>query len=54
MAHRVGLHDSQAAIKCIEQDGAVILTGFSNKEGVERVNADAEPYINAIVQDVIH
>ena len=52
MIRRVPLDMPSAAIKAIEEDGGVILTGFSSVEDVQRVNAHAEPYINAIVDDV--
>ena len=52
MARRVPLNDVEMAIKIIEQDGGVILTGFSEIVDVEKVNSDAAPYIAAIQQEV--
>lgn len=52
MARSVPLSDTNTAIKYIEEDGGVILTGFTNRTDVEQVNADAEPYISAILKDV--
>ncbi|MCJ1230377.1 hypothetical protein MMC12_007050 [Toensbergia leucococca] len=48
MARRVSLHDVKTAIRTIEEDGGVILTGFSTVADVEQVNKDALPYISAI------
>lgn len=53
MARRVSLNDPDLAIKIIEEDGGVILTDFTTTTLVEQVNADAAPYINAIVKEVI-
>lgn len=52
MARRVPLNDPATIIRCIEEDGGVILTGFSSIADVQKVNADAAPYINAILEDV--
>lgn len=52
MARRVALKDMAAVIQIIKEDGGVILTNFSSTEDVERVNADAAPYIQKIVDDV--
>lgn len=52
MARRVPVSDTKTAIQYIEEDGGVILTGFTSREDVEQVNADAEPYIRAILEDV--
>ena len=52
MARRVPLNDVETAIKIIEQDGGVILTGFSNIVDVEKVNSDAAPFIAAIQAEV--
>ena len=52
MARRVALKDIAAVIQIIKEDGGVILTNFSSTEDVERVNADAAPYIQKIVDDV--
>ena len=52
MARRVPLHDVEMAIKTIEQDGGVILTGFSSIADIEKVNSDAEPFIQAIKAEV--
>ena len=53
MARRVSLNDPDLAIKIIKEDGGVILTDFTTTALVEQVNADAAPYINAIVKEVI-
>lgn len=52
MARRVSLHDPTAVIRYIEEDGGVILTGFASIADVQTVNADAAPYINAILENV--
>ena len=52
MARRVALEDINAVIQNIKEDGGVILTNFSSTEDVERVNADAAPYIQKIIDDV--
>ena len=52
MVRRVALEDTNAVIQSIKEDGGVILTNFSSTEDVERVNADAAPYIQKIVDDV--
>lgn len=52
MARRVPLNDPATIIRYIEEDGGVILTGFSSVADVQNVNADAAPYINAILEDV--
>ena len=53
MARRVSLNDPDLAIEVIKEDGGVILTDFTTTTLVEQVNADAAPYINAIVKEVI-
>ena len=52
MARRVALSDTVAVVQSIKEDGGVILTNFSSTEDVERVNADAAPYIQKIIDDV--
>ena len=52
MARRVTLHDPATAIKYLREDGGVILTNFSTIDDLEKVNADAAPFIDAIVKDV--
>ena len=52
MARRVALKDTAAVIRSLKEDGGVILTNFSSTEDVERVNADATPYIQKIIDDV--
>ncbi|KAL8785047.1 MAG: hypothetical protein Q9195_008807 [Heterodermia aff. obscurata] len=52
MARRVTLHDPTTAIKYLREDGGVILTDFSTIDDLEKVNADAAPYIEAIIKDV--
>ncbi len=52
MARRVPLTDPDRAIQILEEDGGVIVTGFSSIADVDKVNAEATPYINAIVEDV--
>ncbi|MCJ1404218.1 hypothetical protein MMC11_007443 [Xylographa trunciseda] len=51
MIQRVPLNEPGLVIRAIKEDGGVILTGFSSVEDVQKVNADAAPYINAIVDD---
>ena len=52
MARRVNFRDSDAVIQSVKEDGGVILTNFSSTEDVKKVNADAAPYIQKIIQDV--
>ena len=52
MARRAPFKDPSTVIQYIEEDGGVILTGFSSITDVQTVNADAAPYINAIIEDV--
>ena len=52
MARRVDFSDRNAVIQSIKEDGGVILTHFSRTEDVEKVNADAAPYIQSIIEDV--
>ena len=52
MARRVALHDPTTAIKYLREDGGVILTNFSTIDDLEKVNADAAPFIDAILKDV--
>ena len=52
MARRVPLHDVETAVEIIEQDGGVILTGFSSITDVDRVNSDAAPFLAAIKAEV--
>lgn len=53
MARRISLTNPDRAIEILKEDGGVILTGFAKAEDVEKVNADAAPYIDAIIKDVI-
>lgn len=52
MARRVPLSDPEQAIHCIEEDGGVILTGFSRIEDVQRVTADSAPFIEDLAKRV--
>ena len=52
MARRVPLSDPDAAIAALKADGGVILTGFATALEVEQVNADAQPYLDAILKGV--
>lgn len=52
MARRTPLTDPHRAIDILKEDGGVILTGFTTTSDVEKVNADAAPYIKGIVEDV--
>lgn len=52
MARRAALHDTKSVIQILEEDGGVIVWGFSSAEDIYKVNADAEPYLKAIVDDV--
>jgi hypothetical protein len=54
MARRTPLTNPDRAIQILKEDGGVILTGFSSVSNVEKVNAEATPYIDAIVEDVTH
>lgn len=47
---RAPLHDAELAIQILEEDGGVILTGFSSVADVEAVNADAAPYLAAVMK----
>ncbi|CAF9943001.1 MAG: hypothetical protein ALECFALPRED_010419 [Alectoria fallacina] len=51
MARRVAFKDTVAVIQNIKEDGGVILTNFSSNEDVQRVNTDAAPYIQKIIDD---
>lgn len=52
MARRVPLHEADAAIRIIGEDGGVILTDFSSITDVETVNRDAAPFIAEIKAEV--
>ena len=52
MARRVALQDPNAAIRCLEEHGGVILTNFSSVGDVIQVNNDAAPFINEIIAEV--
>lgn len=54
MALRAPLNDPAAVIDCIKRDGGVILTEFSSATNVQKVNEDAAPYIDALVEEVHH
>ena len=54
MARRFSLQDPNAAIRCLEEHGGVILTDFSSVDDVIQVNNDAAPFINEIVAEVRH
>lgn len=54
MARRVQFNDTAAVIQTIKGDGGVILTGFSSIEDVQRVNADAAPFVKKVIDDVCH
>ncbi|KAJ9271222.1 hypothetical protein DTO212C5_2572 [Paecilomyces variotii] len=43
---RVDFNDLDKVISTIEQDGGVILTGFTTPEVVAQVNSEVEPYLN--------
>lgn len=43
---RVDFTDLDKVISTIEQDGGVILTGFTTPEVVAQVNSEVEPYLN--------
>ncbi|KAL8726067.1 MAG: hypothetical protein Q9166_006946 [cf. Caloplaca sp. 2 TL-2023] len=51
MARRVSLDDPDAIIQIIKEDGGVVLTDFSDTADVKKVNEDARPYINAILEE---
>ncbi len=52
MARRVPLSDPEQAIRCLEEDGGVILTGFSRIEDVHRVTAGSASFIEEIAKRV--
>ena len=52
MARRVPLSRADEVIQRLKEDGGVIVTGFSSEADVQRVNADARPYIDKVAQDV--
>ena len=52
MARRVPISETQKAIQAIEEDGGVILTGFSSVADVEKVSADAASFIDEILRKV--
>ena len=52
MARRVSLNEPEEAIKIIKQDGCVILSDFTSLEDLQKVNADAEPYLQAYHTEV--
>ena len=52
MARRIPFSDTEGAIRYIEEDGGVILTGFATEYEVATVNADAAPYISAVAAEV--
>ena len=54
MARRAALSDVETVIRIIEEDGGVILQGFSSLEDVQTVNNDAAPYLKVVVDDVSH
>lgn len=41
MARRVPLSDPELVIKALEEDGGVILTGFTSLEDLDAVNSDS-------------
>lgn len=45
MLQRVPLSSPEEAIKAIEADGGVILTGFTSLTAVAQVNSDMELYL---------
>ena len=47
MARRASLARPEEAIKIVEQDGCVVLTDFTSLEDLDRVTADAEPFLQS-------
>ncbi|KAL8819804.1 MAG: hypothetical protein Q9223_001841 [Gallowayella weberi] len=54
MAQRVSLDDPDRVILAVESDGGVILTGFSDVADVKKVNADATPFLEKIIEEADH
>lgn len=46
---RISLDDPDSTIRCISEDGGVILTSFASPEDVDKVNSDATTFIQAIL-----
>lgn len=44
---RVPLEDVDSAIRAVEEDGGVILTGFTTVEQLEQVAQDIEPHLRS-------
>ncbi|KAL9638267.1 MAG: hypothetical protein Q9164_001670 [Protoblastenia rupestris] len=51
MARRIPLNNPDDVIRCLEEDGGVILTNFSSVNDLHTVNQDVAPYINAIAEE---
>ncbi|KAG9241335.1 hypothetical protein BJ878DRAFT_521215 [Calycina marina] len=51
MARRATLSDIDRVIQIVEEDGGVVIEGFSSPEDVEKVNEDVKPYLEAITAD---
>ncbi|KAL8802059.1 MAG: hypothetical protein Q9182_004072 [Xanthomendoza sp. 2 TL-2023] len=54
MAQRISLDDPDRVIQAIESDGGVILTGFSDVADVKKVNADATPFLENIIEEIVN
>lgn len=52
MACRVPISHVAKAIRCLEEDGGVILTGFATPAEVKTVNDDAAPYLETVAEEV--
>ena len=52
MARRIPLNNPDDVIRCLEEDGGVILTDFSSVNDLHTVNQDVAPYINAIAEEL--
>ena len=52
MARRVSLNKPDEVIQCLEEYGGAIVTGFSSVADVQKVNADATPFIDDVAKDV--
>ena len=52
MSRRVSFNNVESAIRCLEEDGGVILTNFVKEKDVQTVNDDAAPFIKAVAEEV--
>jgi hypothetical protein len=52
MARHASLKNPEMIIQILEEDGGVIVDDFSSVDDVYKVNADAAPYLKAIIEEV--